>query len=155
MLSRSPDSNLTIRALAAKDKPEWRRLWNAYLKFYETTVEEEVYQIAFERLLSNEDGEFQGLVAEIDGQPVGLAHFLFHRTLWSVEDTCYLMDLFVDPNQRGAGIGRALIDAVHTAAKDQGIPGTYWLTQDTNYKGRMLYDQVAKQAPFIVYEKHD
>ncbi|OUS33621.1 GNAT family N-acetyltransferase [Rhodobacterales bacterium 56_14_T64] len=155
MLSSNPDRNLTIRALAAEDEPEWRRLWNAYLTFYETTVDEEVYQTAFERLLSTRNGEFQGLVAEVDGQPVGLAHFLFHRTLWSVEDTCYLMDLFVDPSLRGGGVGRALIDAVHTAAKDQGIPGTYWLTQDTNYKGRMLYDQVAKQAPFIVYEKQD
>ncbi|WIY24460.1 GNAT family N-acetyltransferase [Parasedimentitalea psychrophila] len=155
MLSSNPNSNLTIRALTAEDHPEWRRLWTAYLEFYETTVDEEVYQTAFERLLSKGNGEFQGVVAETDGQLVGLAHFLFHRTLWSIEDTCYLMDLFVDPGRRGGGIGRALIGAVHGAAKANGIPGTYWLTQETNNIGRMLYDQVAEQTPFIVYEKRD
>lgn len=148
-------SDLTIRPLTSADQPAWRKLWTAYLEFYETTVSEEVYQTAFSRMLSDTPGEFQGLIAELDGNPVGLAHFLFHRTLWSVEDTCYLMDLFADPSVRGQGIGRALIEAVHVAAKETGIPGVYWLTQEFNYKGRMLYDQVAEKTPFIVYEKND
>jgi len=47
MLSSSPNGNPTIRALAAEDQPEWRRQWTAYLEFYETTVDEKVYQNAF------------------------------------------------------------------------------------------------------------
>lgn len=146
---------ITIRPLTEGDEHHWRRLWTAYLEFYETSVTEEVSRTAFSRLLSSEPGEFQGLIAEIDGTPVGLAHFLFHRYLWSVEDTCYLMDLFADPGVRGKGVGRALIEAVHEAAKTAGIPSIYWMTQEFNYKGRMLYDQVAERTPFIVYEKHD
>jgi len=146
---------ITIRPLTEDDEIHWRRLWTAYLDFYETSVTKEVSRTAFSRLLSSEPGEFQGLIAEIDGKPVGLAHFLFHRFLWSVEDTCYLMDLFADPGVRGKGVGRALIEAVHEAAKTAGIPGIYWMTQEFNYKGRMLYDQVAERTPFIVYEKHD
>ncbi len=144
---------LSIRSLTSDDETEWRRLWTAYLDFYETTVSEEVYKTAFERLLSGERSEFHGLIAEIDGTPVGLTHYLFHRSLWIVEDTCYLMDLFVDPATRGKGVGRALIEAVHTEAKKGGAPAIYWMTQEFNYKGRMLYDQVAKRTPFIVYEK--
>ena len=147
--------DITIRPLSEDDQIQWRRLWTAYLDFYETSVTEEVSRTAFSRLLSSEPGEFQGLIAEIDGKPVGLAHFLFHRFLWSVEDTCYLMDLFADPSVRGQGVGRALIEAVHEAARTAGIPGIYWMTQEFNYKGRMLYDQVAERTPFIVYEKHD
>ncbi len=144
---------VNVRAIRETDRAEWRRLWTAYLDFYETTVSDEVYDTAFERLLSGSASEFQGFIAEIDGAPVGLAHYLFHRTLWSVEDTCYLMDLYVDTGTRGGGVGRALIDAVHGAAKSAGIPITYWMTQEFNYKGRMLYDQVAERTPFIVYEK--
>ncbi len=149
-----PDG-LVIRPLESKDKEEWRRLWTAYLEFYETTVPEEVYEISFSRLLSTDTGEYNCLIAELDGQPVGLAHYLFHRFMWSVEDTCYLMDLFAEPDVRGKGVGRALIEAVFQTAKQHGVPTTYWTTQEFNYKGRMLYDKVAKRTPFILYEKDE
>ncbi|NNE22759.1 MAG: GNAT family N-acetyltransferase [Rhizobiales bacterium] len=145
---------LTIRPLEAGDETVWRRLWTGYLEFYETTVNEDVYKTAFARLISETPGEFQGLVAELDGKPVGLAHYLFHRYLWTIEDTCYLMDLFVDPDIRGHGVGRRLIEAVYDKARQGGAPGIYWMTQEFNYKGRMLYDQVAAKTPFIVYEKN-
>lgn len=56
------------------------------------------------------------------------------------------MNLFVDPACRGSGVCRALIDAARTEAKSNGIPVTYWMTQEFNYKGRILYDQVAQRA---------
>lgn len=148
-------AEINIRALTAKDEPEWRRMWTAYLDFYETSVSEDVYQTSFKRLLSSESGEYQCLIAEIADTPVGLTHFLYHRFMWSIEDTCYLMDLFCDPDARGQGVGRALIEAVHATAKRDGIPGIYWMTQEFNYKGRMLYDKVANKTPFILYEKSD
>ncbi|MDX1784847.1 MAG: GNAT family N-acetyltransferase [Roseovarius sp.] len=147
-------ADISIRPLREDDHADWLRLWTAYLDFYETELPQDVIETAFSRLLSGRPGEFQGLIAEIDGRPVGLAHFLFHRILWSVEDTCYLMDLFSDPETRGRGVGRALIEAVHAAARAAGIPGVYWQTQEFNYKGRMLYDKVATRTPFIIYEKN-
>jgi GNAT superfamily N-acetyltransferase len=147
-------TELSIRPLRESDEQEWRRMWTAYLDFYETKVDEDVYQTAFERLLSENSTEFSGFIAEVDGKPVGLTHYLYHRFLWTVEDTCYLMDLFVDPETRGHGVGRALIEAVHAEAEKTGVHGVYWMTQEFNYKGRMLYDQVATRTPFIVYEKN-
>jgi GNAT superfamily N-acetyltransferase len=146
-------SDITIRPLKDSDHEDWRRLWTAYLAFYDTTVSETVYATAFARLLSDQHSEYKCLLAVVDGRPVGLAHFLYHRFMWTVEDTCYLMDLFTDPGLRGQGVGRALIEAVHQTAKRDGVPSTYWQTQETNYKGRMLYDQVATKAPFVIYEK--
>jgi GNAT superfamily N-acetyltransferase len=147
--------DIRIRPLEESDWPEWQRLWTAYLDFYETSVSDEVYKVSFARLLSDAAGEYKCLIAEIAGKPVGLAHFLYHRFMWTVEDTCYLMDLFTDPDVRGKGVGRALIEAVHAAAKADGVPSTYWNTQDNNYKGRMLYDQLATKVPFVIYEKND
>jgi GNAT superfamily N-acetyltransferase len=147
--------NIIIRPLTADDHDAWRRLWTDYLEFYETSVSEEVYETSFARMLTGAAGEYKGLVAVLDGKIVGLAHYLFHRFMWSVEDTCYLMDLFTAPGQRGKGVARALISAVHTEAKCCGIKVTYWNTQESNYKGRMLYDQVATKVPFVTYEKTD
>ena len=147
-------SQLIIRPLAASDEAEWRRLWTLYLDFYETTVSEAVYEAAFARNLPDGDPAMQALVAERPGGGLqGLVHYIWHRHNWRVEDTCYLQDLFVDPDVRGGGLGRALIQAVYDAADAAGAPSVYWMTQEFNYKGRMLYDQVATRTPFIKYAR--
>ncbi len=145
--------DLSIRPLAATDEPEWRRLWTLYLEYYESSVEEVVYQTTFSRLLSEEDNEFRGLIAELDGKPVGLTHYLFHRHCWRVENVCYLQDLYVDADVRGTSTGRALIEAVYDAADAEGCPKVYWLTQDFNAAGRRLYDRVGQLSPFIRYDR--
>ena len=44
-------AQIEIRPLTAADEAEWRRLWTDYLRFYETSVPEEVYRSSFNRLL--------------------------------------------------------------------------------------------------------
>ena len=145
------DPALVIRLLQASDEPDWRRLWHAYLTFYKTERPDEVYATTFARLLSGQPGEFRGLLAVHDGRPVGLVHYLFHRTCWAVADTCYLQDLYADPEVRGQGVGRALIEAVYAAADRHGAASVYWLTQDFNTTARRLYDRIGVQTPFIRY----
>jgi GNAT superfamily N-acetyltransferase len=142
---------LVIRPIVASDEADWRRLWRAYLAFYETERPEEVYATTFARLLSGKAGEFRGFVALVEGRAVGLTHYVFHRTCWAVADTCYLQDLYADPDVRGSGIGRALIEAVYGAAGAHGAAGVYWLTQEFNTTARQLYDRIGKVTPFIRY----
>lgn len=147
------DSALIIRPLKATDEAGWRRLWHDYLVFYETSVPEEVYGSSFARLLGDDPQDFNGLVAELDGKLVGLTHYLFHRHGWKIENTCYLQDLYADPDVRGKGIGRALIEGVYAAADAAGAPAVYWLTQDFNTEARKLYDRIAVETPFIKYQR--
>lgn len=146
-----------IRALRPTDEADWRRLWTAYLEFYESSVPDIVYRTTFERLLSGKDDEFSCLIAEAATEagprPIGLVHYLFHRSCWSVENKCYLQDLFVDPEYRGRSIGRALIEAVYAAADSAGNPGVYWMTQHFNEAGRRLYDRVGQLSDFIIYDR--
>lgn len=144
---------LIVRPLTPTDEPEWRRLWTGYLDYYESSVTEEVYQSSFARMLSDEDNEFHGMVAELDGKLVGLVHYLFHRHGWKIENVCYLQDLYTDPSVRGKSIGRALIEATYKAADANGTPAVYWLTQDFNKAGRRLYDRVGQLTPFIKYSR--
>ncbi len=142
-----------IRPLAATDHDQWRRLWPGYLQFYQTSVPEDVYASTFDRLLGSDPRDFSALVAEQDGQLLGLAHYLFHRHCWKIEDVCYLQDLYVAPEARGTGLGRALIEAVYAAADAAKAPAVYWLTQDFNHEARQLYDRVARLSPFIRYNR--
>jgi GNAT superfamily N-acetyltransferase len=142
-----------IRALDAQDFDQWRGLWTGYLQFYQTTVPDKVHATTFARLLGTDPRDFSALVADQDGQLTGLAHYLFHRHCWKVEDVCYLQDLYVAPHSRGTGLGRALIEAVYAAADAAGAPSVYWLTQDFNTQARQLYDRVGRVSPFIRYNR--
>ncbi|SOC37899.1 ribosomal protein S18 acetylase RimI-like enzyme [Rhizobium subbaraonis] len=147
-------SDLEVRPLELSDEAEWRRLWTAYLAFYETSLPEEVFRKTFARLTGEDGASMAGLLAVSGGRAVGLVHFLFHRSTWSTGDVCYLQDLYADPEVRGMGIGRALVEAVYERAAATGAPEVYWLTQDFNATARRLYDRIATKTPFIVYQKN-
>ncbi|MBI1418331.1 MAG: GNAT family N-acetyltransferase [Limimaricola sp.] len=142
-----------IRPLRTADRPDWTRLWTGYLTFYETTLPPEVYDSTFARLIGDDPQDYNGLVAEQDGRLVGLAHYLFHRHGWKIENVCYLQDLYADPSVRGTGVGRRLIEGVYAAADAAGAPGVYWLTQTFNTTARQLYDRIGVPSPFMKYNR--
>ncbi|WP_309085059.1 GNAT family N-acetyltransferase [Chelativorans sp.] len=146
-------SAITIRPLQASDHADWRRLWTAYLIFYEVSLPEEVYRSTWERLFAQGEYEPRGLVAVVDERAVGLVHYIFYRTCWAVGNNCYLQDLYADPELRGKGVGRALIEAVYREADKAGAANVYWLTQEFNQTARQLYDRVGKLTPFIKYQR--
>lgn len=153
LIPLSSNISLTTRPLRAEDRAVWQHLWTGYLDYYETQVSADVYQSTFERLLGDDPRDFNAIIAEIDGEPVGLTHYLFHRHAWKIEEVCYLQDLYAAPETRGTGVGRALIEAVYEAADIHGAPTVYWLTQDFNKAGRRLYDRVGKLTPFLKYQR--
>jgi len=146
-------SNIIIRPLAATDHAEWHRMWTAYLDFYETTLSEDIYETQFARLMGDDPQDYHGLVAEQDGHLVGLTHYVFHRHGWKIENVCYLQDLYADPQVRGQGVGRALIEAVYAAADAAGAPAVYWMTDKSNATARQLYDRIANLTPFLKYNR--
>lgn len=143
---------LKIRQLTAADKSEWSHLWKGYLDFYETSLPNDIYDVYFERLLGDDPRNFSCLIAEVNDKPVGLAHYVFHRHGWKVEEVCYLQDLWAEPEVRGQGIGRALIEAVYERAAKAGSPSVYWNTAEDNTQARKLYDKIGKLTPFIKYQ---
>lgn len=143
---------ITVRPLQQSDHADWRRLWTAYLTFYETTLADDVYANTWQRLFDEGEFEPKGLIAILDGKAVGLTHYLFHRSCWAKVDNCYLQDLFADPDIRGKGVGAALIEAVREAAAKKGVTNVYWMTHETNATARKLYDRMARRTGFIEYD---
>lgn len=145
--------SIEIRALTEQDEAIWRRLWTGYLEFYESKVDEAVYQSTFRRMLTEGEYEPSALIAWDGDIAVGLVHYMFHRHCWRVENVCYLQDLFADPSARGKGVGRALIESVYAAADKAGCPVVYWNTADDNQTARLLYDRIASKTQFIKYQR--
>ena len=98
-----------VAPLRIEDHARWIVLARGYKTFYKTTLEDTEYDKAWQRLLAQED--VFGLGATRDGQLLGIAHYLFHTSVWA-QNVCYLQDLFVDPLARGQGVARALIEAI-------------------------------------------
>jgi GNAT superfamily N-acetyltransferase len=140
---------IEIRTFVAADRPHWEILARSYKLFYKTPLPDADYEKTWNRLLYSDD--VFGFGAELDGQLVGIAHYMFHTSAWSA-DTCYLQDLFVNEAARGQGVARALIERVAQAARERGTTRYYWLTHETNTTARLLYDKVGRYNGFIRYD---
>jgi len=141
---------MTIRPLSEADHAAWHGLWQAYLAFYETELPETTYAHTWQRLLDPSE-PIHGALAWDGERPLGLVHFIYHRSCWTEADYCYLQDLYVAEGRRGGGLGRALIEHVYARADADGCDRVHWLTQETNYPGRQLYDRIAARSGFIQY----
>lgn len=141
---------LAIDRLLPGDRAAWELLFRGYIDFYGRTLADEEYERAWQRLLA--DNEIHGRVARDDQTVVGFAHFLTHPHT-NAADVCYLQDLFTDPHSRGRGIGRALIAHAAAWGREQGCSQLYWRTHASNVTARALYDQVAENRGFIVYQR--
>jgi GNAT superfamily N-acetyltransferase len=138
-----------IQELKADDRAAWEVLARGYKDFYNTPTTDAEYDVAWSRLLAC-DG-VHGLAAWADGRLVGIAHYLFHTSVWATTN-CYLQDLFTLHAARGKGVARALIEAVARQARERKAARYYWLTQEHNAVARVLYDKVGKYNGFIRYD---
>jgi len=140
----------TVRPLQERDRTHWDEMWAGYLAFYETELWPEVSDDTFARILS---GDLIGIVAvdEMDA-PLGFAHALLHQGTWSPKLLCYLEDLFVRPEARGRGVGRALIEALAARGRDEGWLRLYWQTAADNRTAQALYDRLADRTKWVRYD---
>jgi GNAT superfamily N-acetyltransferase len=72
------------------------------------------------------------LMAEIDGKPAGFAFYFFNYSTWMGRPGLYLEDLFVHPEFRGLGIGKALLQKVAAIAVEKNCPRMQWEVLDWN-----------------------
>jgi GNAT superfamily N-acetyltransferase len=140
---------IEIGPLRPHHREGWETLARGYKAFYRTEVSDAGYEETWLRLVNGDD--LHGIVALLEGKPVGIAHYLFHANVWS-PGACYLQDLFVDEATRGLGVARALIEEVADATRARGLPRLYWNTKQDNIAARALYDKVARFRGFVCYE---
>ncbi|KPF86994.1 hypothetical protein IP70_04790 [alpha proteobacterium AAP38] len=141
------DGGVTVRAIQADDRVQWRGLWDAYCTFYRADVPADVTNALWARIL-DPSSTVNGLVAVDDasGQLLGLCHYVLHPHTWSAKLVCYLEDLFTAEAARGKGVGRALITRLTAMGREAGWGRVYWNTEEDNARARHLYDKVTGGA---------
>ncbi len=139
-----------IRDATPADEGAWRGLWQQYLDFYEVSLSAQVTDRTWARMM-DDASPLRGRLAFLDGRMVGFALHMHHPSTWVMGDDCYLEDLFLAPDARGKGLGRALIEDLIAIARAKGWHRLYWHTDEGNTTARKLYDQFVTSDGHIRY----
>ena len=143
---------MNIRMASEDDFAQWLPLWKGYQVFYKTSIAEATTATTWSRFHDPAE-PMHCAVAEVEGKLIGMVHYIEHRSCWTTGDYVFLQDLFVDPDIRGKGVGRALIEHVYAAAAKSGASRVWWLTHESNADAMLLYDRIADKSGFVQYRK--
>jgi GNAT superfamily N-acetyltransferase len=125
----------------------------AYQRFYEAgEIDEERNRAFFARFLApSDDGMLLG--AWRGGELVGYACLYWSFTSLIPAETVLMNDLYVIPEARGQGVGRALIAVSAAAGRERGAQRLEWVTAADNETAQRLYDSTAaERSEWIEYE---
>ncbi len=144
-------TDITIRPVLQSEREPWEVMFEGYADFYNVTLADGAADSVWGWIFDEGNDFWCDVAVDGDNSLVGFTQYqLMHRSL-SGEMVCYLSDLFVNPQIRGSGSGRKLIDHVFQFARDNKISNVRWLTQDFNYTARHLYDSYGRKSDFILY----
>lgn len=141
--------SVRVRDAAAGDEIAWRELFTAYGRFYKSEFGPAVLDRVWGLVMSG-DEQLRLLVAEIDGEVVGMAHYRVHPDTFSLGDEWYLEDLFTAPATRGHGVASALIEELK--ARKPEASTLRWITAADNLTAQRVYDRVATKTTWVTYE---
>lgn len=87
-----------------------------------------------------------GHVAEVDGRVVGIAVWFLNFSTWTGRHGIYLEDLYVTPEQRGSGIGKALLKTLSCICVERGYTRLEWAVLDWNTPAIEFYESMGAHA---------
>lgn len=88
------------------------------------------------------DPKYRCLIAEWDNQPAGFAFFLYSYSTWRGRPGLYLEDLFVYPEMRGKGVGKALLRRLAQIALQEQCFGIRWMVLKLNKPAIKFYESL-------------
>lgn len=141
---------LEIRDASPLDERDFLRLWQGFCDGYGLTLPVEVTAFTWARLM-DPSNPLTARLACLDGVAQGFAIHQHHPSTWVMGDDGYLEDLYVAPEARGQGLGRALIEDLIAIGRDRGWQRLYWLTEIGNATARRLYDRFCENDGHIRY----
>ena len=142
-----------IRIATPDDVPDILRLIRE-LAIYEkepdvvVTTEDDLRRWVF-----GEDAVASVLLAEHEGRAVGMALWFRTYSTWTGQQGIHLEDLFVEPESRGTGLGKALLVSLARIAVDRGYPRVEWAVLDWNTPSIEFYEALGarRQSEWHVY----
>ena len=145
------ETRITVEPIGMHQKDAWRRLYQGYADFYDVELPDPVAERVW-GWLHDEHHPLEGVLALSGIRPVGIAHFRACPNPLRGGEIGFLDDLYVLPEERARGVGRALLGSIQRTARRRGWRVVRWITAADNIGAKGLYDQVADGARWDLYE---
>ncbi len=144
---------MKISLVGEADLAELAPMLRAYCDFYEVEPSDQGLEALCRALLADPDHNGIQLIARgDDGEPLGFATIYWTWQTLTAGRAAVMNDLFVAPEARGQGVGRALIEACRRRAGEHGATELIWETAPDNATAQRLYDSITSdKSPWIYY----
>jgi GNAT superfamily N-acetyltransferase len=144
---------LRIRAGELQDVPLIAELIRGLARYEKLEHEVVMTEEKLSATLFGERQYAETLIAEDDGEPVGFALFFHNYSTFLAQPGIYLEDLFVHPDKRGGGVGRALLRRLAQVAVDRGCGRLEWAVLDWNVDAIRFYERLGAKpnAEWTIY----
>ena len=140
-----------IRKLEQKDKENWTKLYKGYANFYKVPMNTRILETLWS-WIQDENHDVKAICFELDSQIVGIAHYRTMARPIKGQYIGFLDDLYVEPDFRGQKIAQKLISHLKSLSKANNWQGVRWITHSSNQNAKKLYDKIANNTGFELYE---
>jgi GNAT superfamily N-acetyltransferase len=124
--------SFVIRRAEPKDAPAILRLIRELAEYERLLQEVEVDEARVRAALFAPHPKAFCDVAELAGRPVGCAIWFYSYSTFTGRHGIYLEDLYVEPEHRGGGIGKAMLATLAKRCVDEGLTRLEWSVLDWN-----------------------
>lgn len=138
--------SIVLRTATPDDAPEIHRLIVALATYEREPGAVEASPAGLRAQLAAERPPFECLLAEAEGVVVGFALFFHNYSTWRGSPGLYLEDLFVEPAQRGRGVGRRLFAELARIAVSRDCARMEWMVLDWNSPAIEFYRGLGARA---------
>ena len=149
---RRASRRASIRRAAPKDRQRWLALWRTFVRDGPEPCGPGAADQAWTGILDPSKAIDCLILADDRDQAVGFLVYVTHDYTWSTRPICYLLDIYIAPRWRGGGHGRALMAELIRIGRERGWLKIYWMTQESNYQARAVYDEIATRSPLVRYD---
>tara|TARA_B100000965_G_C18955688_1_gene483304 strand:+ start:51 stop:488 length:438 start_codon:yes stop_codon:yes gene_type:complete len=140
-----------IRNLEQKDRETWGKLYNSYADFYKVPMNKNILDTLW-NWIQDEKHVVKGICFELENKIVGIAHYRTMPRPIKGQYIGFLDDLYVKQEFRRQKIAQKLIDHLKLLSKDNNWIGIRWITHSSNENAKKLYDKIAFNTGFELYE---
>mgnify|MGYP003683714561 FL=1 len=140
-----------IRNLNNSDFNSWCNLYKSYANFYKVPMNKEILDNLWS-WIQDKNHIVNGICCELKGKIVGIAN---HRPMprpIKAQYIGFLDDLFVEPDFRGKKIAQKLIGHLKSLSKTNNWGSIRWITHSSNESAKKLYNKIANNTGFELYE---
>ncbi|KAA6488374.1 GNAT family N-acetyltransferase [Agrobacterium rhizogenes] len=136
---------ITIRPAQLSDSELILRFIRELAEYEKAAHEVEATTVSIEQSLFGPQSVTHAVICEIDGEPVGFAVWFYTYSTWLARNGLYLEDLYVTPQKRGSGAGKALLKYLAKLAVEKGCGRFEWSVLDWNEPAIRVYRSIGAE----------